>query len=291
MREQLSRNIGLTLLLAAFAVTVSGCFQTVGAADDTTTPLSLPTLTATLGNPVPTNSPQPTIAPTNAQSASIAVAQAPTTDESNLNPGANDVQSTLNAQATALILGITQTAAANNTLLATVAQQPPAQPTTAGQPVNPNPPTATPIPAQPGQPAQPTPEGTVGAAGSGAAGPITADCIYTVVEGDRLFRIGLRFGLTTEAVARANGIVNPDLILPDQKFRIPNCNATPIPPGAVNPNVAASGSAGGKVYVVQEGDTLYAIATRFGVKIRAIAEANNIANISLIYIGQQLTIP
>ena len=40
-----------------------------------------------------------------------------------------------------------------------------------------------------------------------------------------------------------------------------------------------------------DGDTLYSIATRFGVRVVALAQVNNIANISLIYIGQVLTIP
>jgi putative chitinase len=42
---------------------------------------------------------------------------------------------------------------------------------------------------------------------------------------------------------------------------------------------------------VQRGDTLYSIARRYGTTVQAIALANKIANPSLIYVGQQLTIP
>ncbi len=44
-------------------------------------------------------------------------------------------------------------------------------------------------------------------------------------------------------------------------------------------------------YTVQPGDTLSAIAARFGSSVQAIAAANGIANPNLIFVGQALTIP
>ncbi len=55
--------------------------------------------------------------------------------------------------------------------------------------------------------------------------------------------------------------------------------------------LAAAASQQVTTYVVQPGDCLYLIAQRFGTTIRAIAEANGIANANLIYAGQQLAIP
>jgi polysaccharide biosynthesis protein PslG len=45
------------------------------------------------------------------------------------------------------------------------------------------------------------------------------------------------------------------------------------------------------IYVVQRGDTLAKIASRFGTTVNAIATLNGITNINLIYTGQQLKIP
>jgi|GEM_PF-3376609 len=47
----------------------------------------------------------------------------------------------------------------------------------------------------------------------------------------------------------------------------------------------------GRTYVVQYGDTLAIIARRYGVNLYALAQANGIYNINLIYAGQRLRIP
>lgn len=44
-------------------------------------------------------------------------------------------------------------------------------------------------------------------------------------------------------------------------------------------------------YTVQTGDTLFAIAQRFGTTVEALIQANNITNPNVIFVGQVLTIP
>jgi putative chitinase len=106
--------------------------------------------------------------------------------------------------------------------------------------------------------------------------------------------------MSSDALSRANGIVNPNLIVPGQRLHVPNCFAAPplvftptLAPEVVTaiPPTLVPGTGSGQVYVVQEGDTLFGIAMKYGVRVMAIAEANGITNINLIYIGQQLTIP
>ena len=50
-------------------------------------------------------------------------------------------------------------------------------------------------------------------------------------------------------------------------------------------------SPAGQTYVVQPGDTLVALARRWGVTVESIAQANQIADSSLIQVGQVLCIP
>ncbi len=44
---------------------------------------------------------------------------------------------------------------------------------------------------------------------------------HVVAPGENLFRIALRYGVTLDALMRANGIVNPNLIFVGQVLRIP----------------------------------------------------------------------
>ena len=58
------------------------------------------------------------------------------------------------------------------------------------------------------------------------------------------------------------------------------------PPAAAAPPIQTSDE-----YVVQAGDTLFAIALRFGVTAAEIAAANGLSNPNLIFVGQRLVIP
>ncbi len=53
----------------------------------------------------------------------------------------------------------------------------------------------------------------------------------------------------------------------------------------------AQAQGGTVVYIVQFGDTLGALAWRYGTSVSAIASLNGISNPSRIYVGQQLVIP
>ena len=53
----------------------------------------------------------------------------------------------------------------------------------------------------------------------------------------------------------------------------------------------AQGGAGQVKHTVQAGETLYRIALKYERTVDAVAQANNITNPNLIYVGQELTIP
>jgi murein DD-endopeptidase MepM/ murein hydrolase activator NlpD len=65
------------------------------------------------------------------------------------------------------------------------------------------------------------------------------------------------------------------------------------PPAAAGPAVAAAPAGGGRdtAYVVQRGDTAYAVARRFDVPVKAIIDANNLQPPYGVQAGQRLVIP
>jgi LysM repeat protein len=124
------------------------------------------------------------------------------------------------------------------------------------------------------------------------------DCIHEVRPGDNLFRLSLYYGLPINTIAAANGITNINLIVVCRQLTIPGCGTTGNPP----PPISAPGTCPtyghqppsyppGRVHIVQQYENLFRISLRYGVPIQAIAAANGIYNINLIYIGQRLVIP
>ena len=101
----------------------------------------------------------------------------------------------------------------------------------------------------------------------------------TVVSGDTLRKIAERCGTTVSALRRANPMIGGgDLIYPDQLLLLP---------GAL-----VSGNNGYSTYIVMRGDTLKALANRFGTLIDVLLSLNkDITNANVIYEGQRLVVP
>ena len=101
--------------------------------------------------------------------------------------------------------------------------------------------------------------------------------LYTVQQGDTLFSIAQRFGVSLQALIAANPqITDPNVIVPGQVICIPSG----VPPCT------------GQYYKVQQGDTLFSIAQRFGVSLQALIAANpQITDPNLLIPGQVICIP
>ena len=108
----------------------------------------------------------------------------------------------------------------------------------------------------------------------------------TVAPGDTLSGIAARHGTTVAALARANGIANPDVIRAGQRLLIPAGGAAPAAGGG-----QATPSGAGGAYRVRPGDTLSSIAARAGTTPAAIAALNGITNPNLIVAGRTLRLP
>ena len=163
------------------------------------------------------------------------------------------------------------------------------------------------------------------------AAPPCDERVHVVQPGENLSTIAMRYGITTEALIRANGITNANWIYVGQRLTIPTAGfAGTTASGAYhtvrrgenlyaiaayygvyaeglarangisNPNliyagqrlrIAQAGSTVGRTHLVQRGETLASIGLHYGVTISALARANGLRNANLIYVGQRLSVP
>jgi LysM repeat protein len=125
---------------------------------------------------------------------------------------------------------------------------------------------------------------------------------YTVQAGDNLFRIALRFGLTYQELASANGIINPDALPVGTVLKIPGCGGTAAPSsdsgvstsggGTVQPLPGDTVDANGDIlHTVKSGENLFRIALSYGLSWERVAAYNGITNPNNISVGQVIRIP
>ncbi|WP_069093985.1 LysM peptidoglycan-binding domain-containing M23 family metallopeptidase [Methyloligella halotolerans] len=126
-------------------------------------------------------------------------------------------------------------------------------------------------PPAPKQPAMP-PQRVASADRAALTGP--GSKTITVQNGDSLYLYSLRYGVSVEAIQKANGLSGIALTA-GQKIVIPAKGATVEDDS----------------YIIQAGDSLSSIARKHGVTEQALASANNISNARSLQIGQELKIP
>ncbi len=119
-------------------------------------------------------------------------------------------------------------------------------------------------------------------AGDAAATP---SGYYTVRAGDTLFSVTARFGTTTDAIAAANDLPANGLLYVGWTLKIPTSVAV------ARQTTQLSSYPTTTTHIVQPGEYLALIALRFGTTAQAIALANSLPNLWLLYAGQRLTIP
>lgn len=119
--------------------------------------------------------------------------------------------------------------------------------------------------------------------GAGTPSQVTgySDQRHIVEPGDTLSSIANRYGVPLTELASANGLANPNLVVAGQSLTIPGGG----------PSVSASAAPAAVTHIVQPGETLAAIALRYGVSQSAIIEANGIANPNIIVEGRALSVP
>ncbi|HUF85667.1 MAG TPA: lytic transglycosylase domain-containing protein [Acidimicrobiia bacterium] len=98
---------------------------------------------------------------------------------------------------------------------------------------------------------------------------------YVVRPGDTLSGIANRLGVAVGALARANGITNPDRVNAGASLQLPGDASAPI----------------GRAHLVGPGETLSAIAARYATSVRALVDLNGIRDANHVQIGRRLRIP
>jgi LysM repeat protein len=117
--------------------------------------------------------------------------------------------------------------------------------------------------------------------------------VHVVQRGENLYRIAMRYGTTVQAIARANGIWNPNLIYAGQRLIIPTGGHYPPPPpppppgGGYHPPAPGCGC----YHIVRWGETLTQIARRYCTSVQWLAQVNHLWNPNYIWAGQRLAVP
>lgn len=95
--------------------------------------------------------------------------------------------------------------------------------------------------------------------------------IYYVKQGDSLYKISQKLGVSMEALAEANKLNNWNSLYVGQSLSVPS-------------NITNN-------YSVKQGDTLYTISQKLGVSVNALAQENKLTNVNYLYVGQVLRLP
>lgn len=106
---------------------------------------------------------------------------------------------------------------------------------------------------------------------------------YLIQPGDDLAGIARRFGVSVDCLVQVNRISDPNTIYAGGSLDIATCQQQ----GGAQPVQPAAPAA---TYTVQRGDTLAAIARRFGLDVNCVARANSIINPDAIYPGLVLNL-
>lgn len=114
---------------------------------------------------------------------------------------------------------------------------------------------------------------------------------YRVRQGDTLSAIAGRYGTSVSAIQRANGLSRPNSIRIGQVLLIPGSRPYRASASRASTSASTSSSGAASVHVVRKGETLGAIASRYGASVAAITAANGLSKTGLIVPGQRLKIP
>ena len=101
---------------------------------------------------------------------------------------------------------------------------------------------------------------------------------YIIQRGDTLFALAQRFGTSVSSIIALNPGINPNSLIVGQRICIPGTAPVTCPQGST-------------AYIIRPGDTLFALAQRFGTSVSAIIALNPGLNPNTLIVGQRICIP
>ena len=127
---------------------------------------------------------------------------------------------------------------------------------------------------------------TTNSSSSSSSTAATTVGTYTVKAGDTLSAIASRYSTSSSTLASLNSLSNPNLIYVGQVLKVSaNASTSSSTSSSANSTVTTAAS-----YTVKSGDTLSAIAAKYGPTYQALASANSISNPNDIYVGQVIKV-
>ena len=181
-------------------------------------------------------------------------------------------------------------------------------------PIQQNTPIPSPTPATPASDLEPTPT-ALGDTGDETETTDADDdeCTYTVRAGDNAFRIAVNNNITLNQLREANPgqLVGADpIIQPGDVLDIPGCGEgtvtrTPVPTATTTPedtvdadetptaddDATPAPPEGYVTYEIRSGDTLIAIARRYGTTVNALVDVNDMINPDVLDAGDVIFVP
>lgn len=127
---------------------------------------------------------------------------------------------------------------------------------------------------------------TTNSSSSSSSTDATTVGTYTVKAGDTLSAIASRYSTSSSTLASLNSLSNPNLIYVGQVLKVSsNASTSSSTSSSANSTVTTAAS-----YTVKAGDTLSAIAAKYGTTYQALASTNSISNPNDIYVGQVIKV-
>ncbi len=108
-----------------------------------------------------------------------------------------------------------------------------------------------------------------------------SETIYIVEKGDTLYSIAQKYDTTIDAIIRKNGLTNDDLVVGQSLI---------IPADVESTGKDEDQDLNKNLHVVQKGESLFSIASKYNVPISKLREVNKLMT-DLLTIGQVLIIP